>query len=189
MKSCVEKFHRTFESFVESWVEADGSQIHEGGSPRVLLLGRLQTGFSTFLGYCRSNSRDIEKRGGIFGLYVLSSTQFAQYPAPLLISPGEGESIAKFCHEDLECASIISWLIKHRQIAFSAFSMAINTRYAEFPPVVVPKGRISFRLQVVTSRELEERKRPSPEELDFRPELIEYRELMAGIRSELNLDV
>jgi hypothetical protein len=74
MKSFVEKSEGTFESFIESWAESNGSQVHVGASPRALLFGHLQTGFSTFLGYCRSNSRDIEKRGGIFGLYILSST-------------------------------------------------------------------------------------------------------------------
>jgi hypothetical protein len=184
LKSFVEKFHNTFDSFIESWIEDDGSQIHGSASPRPSLFGHSQTGFSTFLGLCRSTSRDIEKRGGIFGLYVLSSTQFAQCRPPILVSPGEMRSIGKFCHEDFECTSIITSLIKGGQIAFSDAPTAIRTQYSEFPPAVVGTERIPFTSRFVTSRELEERKRTLPEESDFQSEFAEYRDLMAVIRSE-----
>jgi hypothetical protein len=184
MKSFVDKFQGTFESFIESWTEIDGSQIHSGASPQALTLGPLQTGFSAFLGYCRAGARDIEKRGGIFGLHLLSSTQFAQYPAPILASAAEMGSIAAFCRDDLECASIISSLINRGQIAFSAAPTAIRTPSAEFPPAVVVSEGVPSRSRFVTARELSERKRAMPEEPDFQAGFAEYRALMSVIRSE-----
>jgi hypothetical protein len=184
MKSFVDKFENTFESFLSSWIEQNGSEIHSGASPRALLLGHLQTGFSTFLGYCHTGARDIEKRGGIFGLYFLSLTQFAQYPAPILVSPPEMRIIAEFCREDLECASIITSLINRGMIAFSAAPVSIRTRFAEFPPAVVVTERIPSRSRFVTTRELEERRRPLPEETDLQADLSEYGSLMAAIRAE-----
>jgi hypothetical protein len=184
MQSFVEKLDTTFESFIACWTEINGSQIHAGASPRALLLGPLQTGYSTFLGYFRPSARDIEKRGAIFGLYLLSSTQFAQYPAPIILSSPEMKIIAEFCREDLECASIVSSLLNRGQIAFSAAPTSIRTRFTEFPPAVVVTERIPSSSRFVTTRELEERRRPAPEEPDLQDELDEYRALMAVIRDE-----
>jgi hypothetical protein len=96
---------------------------------------------STFLGNCRAGARDIEKRGAIFGLYLLAFTQFAQYPASVLLSPMEMRTVAEFCREDLECASMVAALLNRGLIAFSAVPTAIRTRSAECPPAAVVTGR------------------------------------------------
>jgi hypothetical protein len=92
--------------------------------------------------------------------------------------------IVEFCRQDLECASIISSLIKRSQIAFSAAPTAIRTQFAEFPPPVVVTERLPLRTRFVIARELEERKRSGDEECDFQSELEEYAELMSVIQEE-----
>jgi hypothetical protein len=184
MQSFVCKYDGTFGSFVESWTDANGSRIHSGASSRPLLLGPLQTAFSTFLGYCRAGGRDIEKRGAIFGLYLLASTQFAQYPAPVLLSPMEMRTVADFCREDLECASMVAGLLNRGLIAFSAVPTATRTRSAERPPAAVVTGKIVARARFETARELEERRRALPGGLDIQPELADYHTLMDAIRGD-----
>jgi hypothetical protein len=166
----------------------EGWQIHGGASPRALLLGHLQTGFSAFLGYCRPGTRDIEKRGAVFGLYLLASTQSVQYAPPILVSPTEMKTIAEFCGEDPECASILSSLITRGQIGFSAAGTAIVTALSEFPPAVVVTEHIPSRSRFLTSRESAERAVPVSAAGDIGAEMADYAALLAVVRSEATLD-
>lgn len=138
MKLYVEKGWDTYESFLEIWTENNISQIHKFSSFRTIIFGTCQTAFSCFLGYCHSSKNDVERKGGIFGLYLTYCTQFNQIPSPILLSPCEFCWVKDIAKEFPDCNSIFSDLVKNSAFCFVPQSMAIFTKHAESPsPVMI----------------------------------------------------
>jgi hypothetical protein len=183
VKAFVGKGVDTFESFLSCWAENDSSQIHAGSSPRPLVFSPCQTCYSTFLGFCRPEKRDLEKRAGVFGLYVANATQFCAYPAPILVSAQEMNHVLEFCRSDVECASIISYLLNSGRVIFSSFPVAIETKAALHPPAAVVDDRIASNKLFVTSRESGERRPPGDVE-DISALSDQYQQLLGLIRGE-----
>lgn len=176
----------TYDAFIRCWEDSDGVKIHEGSSPRSLQYGHLQTAYSTFIGFCSPSRSNIEKRGGIFGLYLTYSTQFCQHPSPILISASEMKDITSFCKEEGQqiCAAIINKLLCNDSICFSPFPVAIETPDARFPSPVVVNERMIFDSVFEASREVSEEKRPiDVEDNDIDALMDEYHSILDQIRS------
>ncbi|OHT10102.1 hypothetical protein TRFO_20736 [Tritrichomonas foetus] len=134
MKLFVEKGWDTYESFADIWGNNQSTKIHKYVSPRPLLFGYYQAAYSTFLGYCSPEKTNIEKKGGLFGLYLTYSTQSAAEPSPILLSPAEFSWLKDIAREFKDCLSIFSYLIRNNGFVFVPHQTAIFTKIATNPP-------------------------------------------------------
>lgn len=186
LQAFVDEGSGAYESFIKCWEDAGGMKIHQGSSPRSLQYGHLQTAYSTFIGFCSPKRSYVEKRAGIFGLYITYSTQFCQHPSPILISASEMKDIVSFCKEEGQeiCASIINKLLCSDSICFSPFPVRIESPDARFPsPVAVNERMISDSVFEV-SKEVNEEKRAGEVEEDNLDSLMdEYQTLLDQIKS------
>lgn len=137
MKLFIDKGWGTFESFLEIWKDRKMSNIHYYVSFRHLIFGYCQTTISTFIGYCHPKKRSIEKKGGLFGLYLTYSTQFSQVPSPIQLSTSEFNWLKEIAKEFPECNQIFSSLVKRNAFCFVPNENAILTKFSEVPSSVM----------------------------------------------------
>ena len=144
MRDYVQIGWSTFDKFIELWEKNDTIKIHSIDSFRSFIFGPLQTAYSTFIGFCNPNRTNVERKGGLFGLYVSYSTQFASDPAPILMSPKEFKWLKGIAAEFEDCKSMFSHLFRLNAFCFVPNDTAINTKYADCPPPVMVDEYVPF---------------------------------------------
>lgn len=133
MKQFIDKGWDTFDSFCKIWKENNISKIHSYTSFRQLIFGYCQTSISTFIGYCHPKKTAIEQKGGLFGLYLIYSTQFSQVPSPIQLSTLEFTWLKEIAKKFEDCNKIFSSLINSNAFCFVPNENAIFTKYPEAP--------------------------------------------------------
>lgn len=184
MKLFLDKGWDNFESFIEIWKENNISKIHSYVSFRRLIFGSCQTSISTFIWYCHPTKKIIEKKGGLFGLYLTYKTQFLQVPSPIQISISEFGWLKEIAREFPDCNQIFSSLVKSNAFLFVPNDNVIETKFSEVPSTIMideflPLNDAFQRLEIIKgeNENYEEDSNENFEELER-----DYNQIMSELR-------
>lgn len=134
----------SFESFLASWEEAEGSKVHAITSVNPEVFGPYQAAIATFLGYAGRQNSEIMNRGSIYGVYLVVKTAPYSNIQPALISPVLFDELRPTLETVSDCRAIWSHLFKINAFVFVEQPYIIHTPYPEAPSRNVAKFSTKF---------------------------------------------
>ena len=183
MKLFTQSQNNCFDGFVEVWRNNNSSNLHNFSSPRSLLFGPCQTAYSTFIGFCHPSKDEVEREGGVFGLFLTYSTQPHSPPFPIFISTKEFNWIKDISKISNESLSIFHTFLRKKSFCFIPIETSIFTPFINTPSPVVIDTKLFSNHVFQTTREITEKKRFVSK--DFTEQIDEIENFYQNVMNEI----